>query len=920
MKHSKKSQVTIFLIVAVVLLLAAGIFFLLNQRSQTISVVERELIKQDQISSEFQPISTFISECLTNTADLALIKVGQTGGYVSLDNPLLNGNANLEGLYVDYIKDTSDKIVYWRYYDKPFNRFRSKAPPLEGDAPDSITNQISNYIESEIDSCLNNFESFQDQGFTFETLPKKAITTLTDTEVAILLEFPVKITKSNANVDIERFATKIPVNLRDIYQLAQEITNLEDQSTFFENKLNLLISLKSGGSPYVPPKDDQYPTYTPKFWILSDVRDSLREEIQANFRTFRMVDADADLGNFEIPTPITSAAIIDNNNLDVRFDYLADGNFDWPFELDLCGKQVCQTESCSPGVFPLPCQSIRVSYNLNFPTLVEILQPLENNREYRFRFFLQANLRNNVPLSPSDSPLSPQFPQVSLLSDRDTWNSEEKTIQVIDATTGQPIADAPIYFKASDEGFLIDSTNSEGQLITSLPDATILAQLSSNPQNYISNKVYFDPGLLTQDQVTIELEPLQTKKVSLTKLVFKKGLNWYLDRTLKNMEKGETAVITLTKKNQEDNPYVISVEVQGGTPDEDLPEIQIANGEYEAEINLISRDIVSIPPSRPCGKFLVFNVGCADIPEINLGLPDESNIHLYKLSSLPTGSHQYRIKCVDNSKLQQDPPEDNPIQLSTVSFSTSSISSNPDLIITPKTPASFDSRSALLAVQTNKNAECRFRDVTFKERILPNEPVPEVPSRSGFEEYEEFVTSGLIHASYQRKSGNTDYDIICKESSSDEWILLDSPISITVNNRYGTNSLIEPDPDPEDSRTLQINPISVSSFTGPEAYIAVETSQKTSCTFAPYFGSEPEARDYIPMAISTEARYPEGGFKGDITLTDIQDKGDILEFKALDMGLDELSQSRRTIQDLDHLFNIDEESRDWASRLQPRFR
>ena len=74
------------------------------------------------------------------------------------------------------------------------------------------------------------------------------------------------------------------------------------------------------------------------------------------------------------------------------------------------------------------------------------------------------------------------------------------------------------------------------------------------------------------------------------------------------------------------------------------------------------------------------------------------------------------------------------------------------------------------------------------------------------------------------------------------------------------------------------------------------------------------------MAISTEARYPEGGFKGDITLTDIQDKGDILEFKALDMGLDELSQSRRTIQDLDHLFNIDEESRDWASRLQPRFR
>ena len=115
MKHSKKSQVTIFLIVAVVLLLAAGIFFLLNQRSQTINLVERELIKQDQISSEFQPISTFISECLTNTADLAIIKIGQTGGYTSIDNPQLNGNANLEGLYADYIKDTMNRIVYWRF-------------------------------------------------------------------------------------------------------------------------------------------------------------------------------------------------------------------------------------------------------------------------------------------------------------------------------------------------------------------------------------------------------------------------------------------------------------------------------------------------------------------------------------------------------------------------------------------------------------------------------------------------------------------------------------------------------------------------------------------------------------------------------------------------------------------------------------
>lgn len=935
---SKKSQVTIFIIAAIVLLAVGGVSYYYVTEIKAKEEQPKVLIAQ-KVPVEFEPVKSYITNCLYRTAEEALVKIGETGGYVSIDTPSLNGNANIGRAFVSFTPDSQHKVVYWRYYDG--NKIDSKMPPLrkseEGTMNkkgQSIESQIEKYVETEIDTCLDSFKPFE--GFTFTPKGKrKAAVTVAESDVAVQLDFPLEVSRQNSIVEMKQFFASVPLNFKKIYELAKQIRAIEDTDNFLEKYANLIISLTTGDNPRPPPKYDVFFSYTPKIWINHNVESEFKKIVEQQFTQIQIVKEDA---NIRDPFPngilVTligpAASLIDGT--DVSFKALPEI---WPFKFDICGRQLCKSASCSGALPVFPCQRINFNYNIEFPVLVEITQQNAlNQKPYRFRYFLQSVIKDNYPVGEglSSPPSITAFSSVSQLCDATTWGSDEITIRVVNLTSTPTNVEGALisYTVIGRENCLLGQTNEKGELKTTMPSGTAFGALTAEMADMISKTVNYDAGHSSPNEVEIQLIPTVPKKFSVKKRVYKKIGNWFLDSFSQDLNDNEKALVTLKRvaKDRDGNiNYSVFAEFQGGTrgaSPHDFPTINIAEGEYEADIQLILSDVVKIPKSKR--KFGGVNLGIAtlgekevEIPEINFGIAPEGNLHIAKLDKVSSGSHSYKIKCVDKSLVKDI---NNPPPNIFTHFGPVSINANPatgSLNIQSVGITSFKSREAYLAVETGREAECRYRDMTNpnKAKVNPNVIIspPDKPERYGYEEYNKVDTSSLLHIAHLNlQAGQSKFEVICREKNlpNAEWDI-GPEIILDVADDYALN-------DKQPENPITVSSLTPNSFASHEALIAVETDQYTSCYYAElkHDGSNPSDSDYIAMGIEKDSQFIEGGFKGKINIKSTEDFDEIIFF-ALDMGVDDIAQQARTIEDLEQLSNVEEKSQHASSWLQPDY-
>ena len=77
----KKSQITIFLIAGLLILVGVLLFFYMRGTVVGEKTDVAQKIAED-IPLEFIPIKTFTEECLRVTAEHAIVQLGQQGGYI----------------------------------------------------------------------------------------------------------------------------------------------------------------------------------------------------------------------------------------------------------------------------------------------------------------------------------------------------------------------------------------------------------------------------------------------------------------------------------------------------------------------------------------------------------------------------------------------------------------------------------------------------------------------------------------------------------------------------------------------------------------------------------------------------------------------------------------------------------------------
>ena len=484
----KRGQITIFIIIGIVILLSASLFFYL--RSTTIEKrFAPELIPAiTQIPEEARPVRLYTEACIFTIAEEGFRKLGEKGGYIEADfktdffNP-----TEAEG--VQFSRNSDLKIPYWWYLSSDNDCagdcvFETLMPPLfsSGGLDDkSIEAQVENYIDENLKECLADYAPFTEQGFEITELGELETTTLIgENDVSIFVDFPIKIEKESTSHTIEQFHVILPLNFKNLYELAKEIVAQETNFTYIENNiLNVITSLSGVDPNKLPPKtESEFKIGSSTFWSKTKVKSDLESilpiyvsALQVPFTKNyeRRVFPDDDIKTSVYATDIPVNLHQKYNDFEVRFDYLAW----WPIYFDLnCNGDLCTAESANnPFLFVVGYQRYDFVYDISFPVVVDVKDPFAFNGEgYTLKFAIEANVRNNEAIDQE----FPGYEGISIRTqpffcDFDMRNSGEITVVARDAFTEKGVKDVNVMYTCGDHSCAMGITNESGQLKTPFP-------------------------------------------------------------------------------------------------------------------------------------------------------------------------------------------------------------------------------------------------------------------------------------------------------------------------------------------------------------------------------------------------------------------------------------------------------------------
>ena len=188
---NKKGQITLFIIIGIVLVIVVGLTLFLVRSNKT-GTIEEEV-------SESATLKGFVENCIEEVAVPALYLQGLQGGYI-------------------YPPEDSFQMEEYNYrisylYSLGKNNVPSRT---------QMQNDINRYINENLDSCLDNFNVYKEQGYdiSLESINTKSTIGLND--VFIKVNYPIILTKGNTREEVNEFSSTIPVRLGHLNDLSKE--------------------------------------------------------------------------------------------------------------------------------------------------------------------------------------------------------------------------------------------------------------------------------------------------------------------------------------------------------------------------------------------------------------------------------------------------------------------------------------------------------------------------------------------------------------------------------------------------------------------------------------------------------------------------------------------------------------------------
>ena len=316
---SKRGQVTIFIIAGIIILFAfAGILYFTKSAVKERLTAEGEPVLAE-VPGEFAPIKEYTDTCISQIGRRGLRIAGEQGGYLYPDlvgefsstNP-----TDADGIYLE-----PAKVPYW-HYNREQNganmvRFGSLQPKLrkEEDPEMSLEAQLGRFVDEKLAECLHNYDAFAGQGFriTIASAPETEVR-VGESTVNFLLDLEVDAAKGEAQHGFEQFYVKIPLRLKQYYDTAEEIAQVQANHSFLERQALDLLAVYADVNPnQLPPTDAvRFDALPAAYWHEAEVKEKVKGMLASNLPLLRYLGS-SNFYRYEYPQD--SEAVLDLRDL-----------------------------------------------------------------------------------------------------------------------------------------------------------------------------------------------------------------------------------------------------------------------------------------------------------------------------------------------------------------------------------------------------------------------------------------------------------------------------------------------------------------------------------------------------------------------------------------------------------------------------
>ena len=265
---NKKSQITLFIILGIVLLaIFVLVFYLVNYVSK--AKAEEETKTAIDAQTKLKPVSDYVKNCLEKASEEGLLMIGKQGGYLykfqggtvvnykglpgrmsegSDEGKLYINYPQGEDYYVPYLiyppaynlpmRSSKPPVYPWQFFpyasspNSPGKIFignfgKSNLLPLDDDSgPHSLHLQLSSFIENNIGKCMD-FSIFKE--FNIKDIKESGLNASVvfgQDDIAVNLDYPLEVINKNSMEDravFNDFYVHIPVRIRKLYNFVDEL-------------------------------------------------------------------------------------------------------------------------------------------------------------------------------------------------------------------------------------------------------------------------------------------------------------------------------------------------------------------------------------------------------------------------------------------------------------------------------------------------------------------------------------------------------------------------------------------------------------------------------------------------------------------------------------------------------------------------
>jgi len=357
---NRKGQLTVFIIIAIVIVAGITIYFLL-----------RGNLFKASVPTELEPAYNYYLSCVQGEAENGISILGSQGGYITQPD-FEPGSEYMP--FSNQLGFLGRGVPYWYYISG--NGVKKEQIPTK----EKMQEQLNEYLDEKLSDC--DFSQFEERGIIVNFSGAEVKSVIAENSVSLDVNQDLTITNGEVNWNGNSHSISVNSHLGKSYDLAKKIYTNNKDKMFLENYGVDILRLYA-------PVDGSEIGCAPKIWVVDNVRSDLITALENNIPAIKFK------GDYYTKADKYFVQDI-GENVDTNVNVMYSGN--WPTKLEVWpsedGMLKADPVGLQEGIGMLGfCYTpYHFVYDFAFPVMIQIYSGSE-----MFQFPVVVSIDKNKP-------------------------------------------------------------------------------------------------------------------------------------------------------------------------------------------------------------------------------------------------------------------------------------------------------------------------------------------------------------------------------------------------------------------------------------------------------------------------------------------------------------------------------------------